>query len=352
MANDLDRRAHELSAVWDRLLAGEPVNGADLDPGMIETIDQLLALQSEESISDEIEGLIWAKVIGGTSEQWRPDEQVVADAQVSSAAASTGIGEKPQVVRPAELVVRFGWVIAAGFAGGFLAGISSRLAMRVAGMLTIDANRFRMTENGNRVGEFTLDGTMFLGLLAGSAGVVTLLLYLLLRNRLPFGGWQRSGVFAVLLLAVFGFVLMDPSNGDYQTFGPAWLNVSMFSSLYLIMGFLTSQIYEAGIRRDVTARILAARAPVRIPVVAASTALAGFGLLIMSGIAFLGAAALFLLVLVGLVAWFANRLIFASGREWNLYLPRVVQPLGLLVVPGILGFILTARGITEILMNR
>ena len=89
MANDLDRRAHELSAVWDRLLAGEPVNGADLDPGMIETIDQLLALQSEESISDEIEGLIWAKVIGGTSEQWRPDEQVVADAQVSSAAAST-----------------------------------------------------------------------------------------------------------------------------------------------------------------------------------------------------------------------------------------------------------------------
>ena len=144
-------------------------------------------------------------------------------------------------------------------------------------------------------------------------------------------GWQRSGVFAVLLLAVFGFVLMDPSNGDYQTFGPAWLNVSMFSSLYLIMGFLTSQIYEAGIRRDVTARILAARAPVRIPFRdAASTALAGFGLLIMSGIAFLGAAALFLLVLVGLVAWFANRLIFASGREWNLYLPRVVQPLGLI----------------------
>ncbi len=72
----------------------------------------------------------------------------------------------------------------------------------------------------------------------------------------------------------------------------------------------------------------------------------------MSGIAFLGAAALFLLELVGLVAWFANRLIFASGREWNLYLPRVVQPLGLLVVPGILGFILTARGITEILLNR
>jgi hypothetical protein len=33
-------------------------------------------------------------------------------------------------------------------------------------------------------------------------------------------------------------------------------------------------------------------------------------------------------------------------------LPAVVQPLGLMVVPGIAGFILTARGITEILMNR
>ena len=75
MASDLDRKAHELSAAWDRLLAGEPVNGADIDPGMIETVDQLLALQSRELVSDEIEGSIWAKVIAGTSEQWRPITQ-------------------------------------------------------------------------------------------------------------------------------------------------------------------------------------------------------------------------------------------------------------------------------------
>jgi hypothetical protein len=52
-----------------------------------------------------------------------------------------------------------------------------------------------------------------------------------------------------------------------------------------------------------------------------------------------------------LLAWLGNRYIVETGYLRRLSLPAVVQPLGLLVVPGLAGLVLTARNITEILLN-
>jgi hypothetical protein len=97
--------------------------------------------------------------------------------------------------------------------------------------------------------------------------------------------------------------------------------------------------------------VLSARMAIRIPIQLASAVIGLVGLLICSGALFLGALGLFLVIGLGIAAWLSNRYVVAPGLLQRLSLPAAVQPLGLMVVPGIVGFVLTARGITEILMN-
>jgi hypothetical protein len=336
MPNELDRHATELSSAWDRLLAGDPVRAGTPDGDLIATVRQLAALAPEPPISPSLEQSIWTNVITGTAELWRPEPAQVA--------------AENRFARVSAWIMRFAWMVASGFVGGFAAGVVSRLAMRLAGVLTIDRNRFMLTDNGNRVGRITLDGTLFLGVLTGALGIVAILIYVLLRNRLPFAGWQRSLGYGVLLLAVFGYVLMDPANEDYHLFGPAWLNVATFSSLYIFLGLFTSQLYEWGIRRNLPDRALVFRPAMRIPVLGTATVVAGVGVLVAGSAMIVGAPGL---IVVGLsaAAWLVNRFALRDRlASWPA--PALVQTWGLLVVPGILGFILTARGITEILLNR
>jgi hypothetical protein len=343
MANELGRKAAELSMAWDLLLTGDQIDEAVAEPELIQTVRQIAATESEVSISADLENMIWTNLIAGTSELWRPE--------LSTTEAETVEARPATPVNSISLwILRLAWMVAAGFAGGFAAGVISRLAMRLAGVLTVDRNRFMLTENGNQVGKITLDGTLFLGMLTGALGIVTILLYVLLRNRLPFTGWQRSLGFSVMLLAVFGYVLMDPTNEDYHLFGPAWLNVATFSSLYIYLGFFTSQIYEWGLRRNLPIRALAFRPALRFPVLGTATLMAGIGIMVSLSAMFVGAPGMIVVGLGG-VAWLINRFALRD-RLAALPAPGLVQTWGMLVVPGIIGFILTARGITEILLKR
>jgi hypothetical protein len=346
MSADRNRQEQALSAAWDRMLSGRSADGADVDPGLVETLHQIVALEARAPISGELEGSIWTNVIAGTGELWRPGSDSLRAGETTIGAAS-----KPGILAPiADRLTHFAWIIAAGFIGGFIAGVGSRLFMRLAGFLTPDQNRFRLTENEARVGEITLGGTISLGLLGAGAGVVTVLIYLAIRGRLPFDGWRRSSVFAILLLLVFGYVIMDPSNPDYQLFGPTWLNVSTFSSLYLLMGFCCGQTYELGNRYST--RIVSARQRlvIRIPLLLLSAMACLFGLFMVMIAMFVGAAGLIVLAVAGL-AWLADRYL-KLDRVLSYRMPDLIRPWGTLVVPGITGFILTARGITEILLNR
>jgi hypothetical protein len=333
-----DHQAMELGRAWDRLIAGEQVDRAEVEPTLVSTILLVDQLGRTPPMRAQLEEAIWSNVIAGTGELWRP-ETSPANEQLRS-------GFLDQLAP----IMRLAGIIATGMIGGFIAGIGSRIFMRFSGLLTIDRNRFRLTENEARVGEITFGGTMFLGLVGAALGVVALLIYLALRNRLPFDGWRRSGAYAVLLLLVFGYVVMDPSNPDYQLFGPTWLNVSMYSSLYLLMGFCCAQAYELsrgiGTRLDIANRQVAVRAALAV----ISIPLCAFGILVTFSALFIGASGLIVVALAA-IAWLVDRYL-VQGRFSFTWMPVAVRQWGLLVVPGIVGFVLTARGITEILVNR
>jgi hypothetical protein len=344
IGSENDRQALELGVVWDRLAEGGQAEGTGADPALVSTILLVDQIDRESPMSAELQDAIWAGVIAGTGEMWRPDAMITESARLAESP-----GASATVVAFNQLT-RWAGIIAAGFVGGFIAGIGSRLFMRLAGFLTVDANRFKLTENDEQVGEITLGGTLSLGFLGAGAGVVTILIYLALRNRLPFDGWRRSATFAVLLLVVFGYVIMDPSNPDYQLFGPTWLNVSTFSSLYLLMGFCCAQTYELG--RHLGGRLGVARRSLalQVPLMLISAAICAFGALVTLISLFVGAPGLIVVAVAGL-AWLVNRFL-VQGRISFSWMPAAVRPWGVLVVPGILGFILTARGITEILTQR
>jgi len=131
-----------------------------------------------------------------------------------------------------------------GLVAGFVAGLWLRLAMRISGILTVDRNQLIRTEADARVGEITLEGTLFLVFSASSAGIFGGVLYVAIRHWLPQGATVRSLSFGALLLAVFGFFVIDEHNPDFALFGPVWLNVGMYSLTYIIYGAIASLVVE------------------------------------------------------------------------------------------------------------
>jgi hypothetical protein len=342
--------------VWDALNEGHDPETAALDPGLLNALQQVHELRAPAALDLSLVDQIWGNVIAGTAPLWTP-----AVGEVSDLARGVGAGVNDSIVLDnghgalrtktdvLAWAVRFAGIVAAGFLGGFVAGVGARLAMRLAGLLTSERNQFILTENGNRVGEITLGGTVFLGLLAGGAGVAIVLMYLGIRDRLPGTSWQRSAVFSILLLVVFGYVLMDPGNPDYHLFGHAWLNVITFSSIYLVMGFCTSQAYELSQRYRARLTSLCRYRGVRIPLLIVSPVISLLGLLTVVGSMFVTMNGM-PVVVVGLMAWLASRV----ARRYSVpspRLPTIVQPWGFMIVPGIVGLILTVRGVTEILTS-
>jgi len=352
--SNVDRQATELSLAWDALLEGRDASPTSLAAGLVDTLRIVHASREPHELDKARIDQIWGNVIAGTAPLWTPNGARTVEPIVVQAGDPATAGPARRLWRgslavseASAWVGRFAWVVVAGFLGGFVAGIGGRLAMRLAGYLTIDGNRYMRTENGNVVGEITLGGTVSLGMLGGAVGIGVLLIYLALRDRLPGTGWRRSALFSVLLLVVFGYVVMDPGNPDYERFGPPWLNVGTFSVLYLVMGFCVGQAYELSRRFRGKLGTTRAYRLIRIPALLISPVVALLGLLVMLAITFVAIAGV-PLVALGILAWLASRL----TRGWAISMPRLPAPVerwGLIAVPMLVGLVLTVRGIIEIL---
>ncbi len=129
-------------------------------------------------------------------------------------------------------------------AGVAVGGLLGRLVMRVSGFMAPGMVGVR-TENGNRVGDVTLEGTLAVIVVAGVAsGVLGGVLYAgaepWLRRFRPWHGL----IFGVGLLGAVGFATLDPSNLDFVRFGAAPLNVAMFATLFVLFGVATSWVFD------------------------------------------------------------------------------------------------------------
>jgi hypothetical protein len=254
-------------------------------------------------------------------------------------------------------------------AGLIVGGLGSRIVMRIVGITAGPEMIGAVTENGNRVGDITLAGTMevvlFVGLFSGILGGLA---YVAVRRWLsPFGRWAGLG-FGFLLLATFGSGVIERDNFDFHRFGFPVLNVVLFAALFLIFGlvvvplaeWLDESLPDATPSRPVRIGTLAAYAAMGIGAVLAvlflmlgvsstTAALLGFGEeLFIPGV-------LFLCLLAEAVV--AHAIHARSGRrpdetsERSPNLTTAVASYAALAIPVLVGSVLTIQAITEILQK-
>lgn len=120
--------------------------------------------------------------------------------------------------------------------GLVVGGLGGRLAMRLAALAVPEATG-RFTENGNRIGDITLAGSLalvvFLGLFAGvAAGFV----WVAIRPWLP-GGWRMRALLAMPIAVAFGsFAIIDGTNPDFAILGHSPLVVAFLIGCIALVG--------------------------------------------------------------------------------------------------------------------
>jgi hypothetical protein len=121
-------------------------------------------------------------------------------------------------------------------AGLLVAGVGGRIVMRAAALLVPDAAG-RLTENGNRIGEITLPGTLALvifgGLFFGLAGAV---LWVVVSPWIPGGRWARALLSMPVAVSLTGMLLIQAENPDFAVLQHDATTVLLLLALVAVAG--------------------------------------------------------------------------------------------------------------------
>ena len=139
-----------------------------------------------------------------------------------------------------EALRHIGVVGTAGVIAGFIVGGAvGRVLMRIAAIEAPDQVTGRLTENGNRIGDITVGGTIelyiFVGLFSGVFGAAA---YVISEPWLAWAGRLRGLAFGLLLIAAASGVALNPDNIDFALVGNQRLVVAMFLGMFLLYGVL------------------------------------------------------------------------------------------------------------------
>ena len=109
-------------------------------------------------------------------------------------------------------IVRGG--LAGTITGVIVAGVGGRLVMQFAAAAVPDAAG-RLTENGNRIGAITLEGTFFLVLFGVIIGLIVGAMWVALSPMIPWTGLRRAAATVPLAIALGGIGLVSGDNPDF-----------------------------------------------------------------------------------------------------------------------------------------
>lgn len=135
-------------------------------------------------------------------------------------------------------------------AGIVVGGVGGRVVMRVSALAAGDDVVGRITENGNRIGVISLDGTIALIVFGGAlTGAVAAILVVMLRTWLRWAGRWQGLVTGVALLGIAGAILIDAANRDFHILDPGWFNVALFAVLIVGYGWAAVALADWWLQR-------------------------------------------------------------------------------------------------------
>jgi hypothetical protein len=139
--------------------------------------------------------------------------------------------------------------LACGIAGLLVAGIGGRVVMRLAAAMNPAATGLR-TENGELIGEITVNGTvallLFGGLLSGLVGSVV---WIAVRAWIPGAGMRRALLAAPIAAAVAGVALVRSDSRDFAILRSDFAIAAMLLALVGAFGFCVALLDERLDRR-------------------------------------------------------------------------------------------------------
>ncbi|MDQ6711887.1 MAG: hypothetical protein M3Z28_01675 [Candidatus Dormibacteraeota bacterium] len=134
-------------------------------------------------------------------------------------------------------------LLAGALAGIVVGGLVARLVFRLIAIAIGPAFAGMMTNDGDAVGDITVQGTIGLILFGGVLhGLIGGGVHAALRPWLtPLGRWRGIG-FGVLLVLLLGFTVITPDNPDFRRFGTPAINVALFGGLFILFGALIDRL--------------------------------------------------------------------------------------------------------------
>ncbi len=127
--------------------------------------------------------------------------------------------------------------LAAGTTGVVVLGIGGRVVMRLAALLD-PASAGSLTENGNRIGTISLEGTLALIVFGGLfPGLIGAIVWGAVAPLIPGRGLRRATLVAPIAVALSAFMLVESDNPDFLILGNDAVVIAMLLGLIAIFGF-------------------------------------------------------------------------------------------------------------------
>jgi hypothetical protein len=147
------------------------------------------------------------------------------------------------------MIRRLRWIAVRGLAavtsGVLILGIGGRLVMFLSRLLHPEAVG-RFTENGNQIGEFTVEGTVALLVFGGLAGgLFAGVVWVIVKQWIP-DNPLAVGLGAV---AIGGFLLIEADNPDFLILRPPGLDLALLLALVFLFGVVLHRLDKVFDRR-------------------------------------------------------------------------------------------------------